>query len=217
MGLRKSFARVAKKAATGLCVLSLCFLAACGYPSHQMGAEVGLEGNVKVEQMFEGAKAQNHLTIDGTALQSENHYLYTGSVTINGDIPAHTEVTIRDGRLHVTGNVGDDSEIDVKLPEQTHQETYRYSTIIMVGKVPVTQWHTGHRTVVDGLAYPGDTSPAVQVDGAIGNGVTVTTNGGIEAGSWGTDFKAKTDNGRELVQTQRAAPSAALRVVIPGT
>lgn len=30
---------------------------------------------------------------------------------------------------------------------EPHEEEYRYSTVLMIGKVPVTQWHTGTRYI----------------------------------------------------------------------
>lgn len=116
MGIRQAFGKVAKKIGAGLCILSLAFMAACGYPSHQLGTSPGLQGATAAEVMFEGAEAQNHLTIDATALQPKNHYRYEGSVTIRGSVPENTEITVTNGRLEVTGNVGSGSGIAVTMP-----------------------------------------------------------------------------------------------------
>lgn len=77
--------------------------------------------------------------------------------------------------------------------------------------VPIV--HTGTRTVVDGLAYPDDHHPAVKVDGAIGNGVTIRANGGIEAAAWGTKLDATTEYGRSLQQV----PAPAVRPPQPSS
>ena len=34
-----------------------------------------------------------------------------------------------------------------------HEETYRYSTVYFIGKVPMTQWHTGYRWIPDTTYY----------------------------------------------------------------
>ncbi|TAL39741.1 MAG: hypothetical protein EPN97_01925 [Alphaproteobacteria bacterium] len=200
MGIRDAFRRASKRIGIALCCLSMVFLAACGYPGHQLGQDPGLQGTTVVEAMFDGAAAQKHLTIDGASLQSKNAYSYSGPVTIRGDVPANTEISIENGRLEVTGNVGAETKIDVQMPVRTHQESYTYTTFMMVGKVMMPMVHTGHRTVIDGLAFPGDTHPAVKVDGTIGNKVTIRANGGIEAGGWGTELKVETGYGRTLQQ-----------------
>jgi hypothetical protein len=200
MGIREAFRRASKRIGIALCCLSMIFMAACGYPGHQLGQDPGLQGTTVVESMFDGASAQKHLIIEGASLQSRNAYSYSGPVTIRGDVPAQTEISIENGRLEVTGNIGAETKIDVKMPVRTHQETYTYTTFMMVGKVMMPMVHTGHRTVVDGLAFPNDAHPAVKVDGAIGDKVTIKANGGIEAAAWGKELKAETGYGRTLQQ-----------------
>lgn len=34
-----------------------------------------------------------------------------------------------------------------------HEETYQYSTVYMIGEVPMTQWHTGYRWIPDTTYY----------------------------------------------------------------
>ena len=206
MTLSGTFTKAAKKAVMGAVLLSTVFLSACGYPSHQLGQEQGLQGSVAVEQMYDGAAPSNHLTVDGAQLQPKNHYDYDGgALTIRGSVPAQTEINVPNGRLEVTGNVGDKSEISANLPVLTHQQSYTYTTFMMVGKVMIPQVHTGTRTIEDDLAFPDDTHPGVQVNGSIGNKVQVSTNGGIQAGYWGTEFRVQTGYGRTLQQVPRPA------------
>lgn len=200
MGIQEAFRRASRRIGVALLCVSMVFMAACGYPGHQLGQDPGLQGTTVVEVMFDGAAAQKHLTIDGASLQSKNAYSYSGSVTIRGDVPAQTEISIDNGRLQVTGDVGAETKIDVQMPVRTHQESYTYTTFMMVGKVMMPMVHTGHRTVIDGLAFPNDTHPAVKIDGRVGDKVAIKANGGIEAGAWGAELKVETGYGRTLQQ-----------------
>lgn len=198
--------------------LTIAFLASCGYPSHRLGAEADkddpqLKGTEKMEVMFNGASAQKHLTIDGTALKSKNEYVYDGSVTINGDVPRESRIIVHGGKLDVTGNVGSQSEINVDLPVRTHQETHivlvpiyhsmgKYGGYTTLVPMPVTN------TITDGLLYEADNGPALKVNGTVGDTVTVATNAGVEAKDWGVMFKCKTDWGRPLVKANAALQMA---------
>lgn len=194
--------------------LTVAFLASCGYPSHRLGADADkdepqLRGTEKIEMVFNGAGAQKHLIIDGSVLQSKNEYVYEGSLTVNGNVPRESRIIVHNGKLEIKGNVGSKSEIEVDLPVRTHTETdivlmpiYHsngngggYTTLV---PMPVT------RTAIDGLLYANDISPALKVDGAIGDTVSVTTNAGVEAKEWGTVFKCETGWGRALVKTNPA-------------
>jgi hypothetical protein len=200
MSLKEVFHRVARKAGLGLCALTLAFTAGCGYPSHQLGQDPAVPATAVTESMFDGAAAQQHVFIDGASLQAKNNYTYDGPVTVRGNVPANTEIKIENGRLEVTGNVGSGSTIDVQMPVNSHDETYHYTTFMMVGKVMIPMMQTGHRTIIDGLAFPNDQHAAVRVAGAIGDNVTIHTNGGIQAGAWGTELKVETGYGRNLQQ-----------------
>lgn len=222
MSLRSSFAKAAKKFVTGLVILSTVFLAACGYPTHHLGTEQGLQGQTQMEEVYTDAAPQPVLIVQGSQLRPENHYVYNGSLRIEGDVPAHTEVEVTNGKLQITGNVGDESAIETRLPVNTHQETHIVLIPIMhsTGKsfyttlMPVPQTST----IEDGLTHPADTGPAVTIDGQAGNKVEVTTNGGIRAGGWGTEFRAKTGYGRQLEQTPApAARTAQARPAAPGS
>lgn len=221
MALSAAFSRAAKRLGIAFTCLSLAFLTACGPAPQTLGSaakDPHLHGATAVTMVYTGAAPQNVLTIEGAALKPESRYVYDGSLVIRGDVPARTEVDVANGKLEVTGNVGDESKLEVKLPVLTHEET---SIILMpmtmscgnnctttyLMPMPVTN------TIEDGLAHPADTGPAVKVDGRIGNRVRVSTNGGIEAGGWGTEFKASTGYGRALQQVQPQIQ----RQIQPGT
>jgi hypothetical protein len=209
MSLSSIFHRASRKIGLGLCALTLAFtMAGCGYPAHELGQDPTVPVSTMTEVMFQGAGAQAHATVDGASLQSKNAYNYTGSVTIRGDVPANTEINVEGGRLEITGNVGDGAKLTVHMPVHTHSESYTYTTFMMVGKVMIPMTHTGTHDVEDGLAFPQDQHAAVKVGGAIGNKVTVSANGGIEAGAWGTEFKAETGWGRTLQQVLPRGPSS---------
>jgi hypothetical protein len=216
MNLKGSFSRAAKKLGLALCCLSMIFMTACG-PSPQrlgdMAKDPGLHGSTSIAMVYKDAAPERVLTVDGHALKTESRYVYNGTLVIKGDVPAKTEIDVTNGKLEVTGNVGSESTIDVRLPVLTHQVTDiilmpmsmscgENCTTTYLMPMPVT------RTVEDGLAHPGDTGPAVTVDGAVGNKVKITANGGIHANTWGTEFKARTGYGRTLQQMPAPKPAA---------
>ena len=208
MALSVAFSRAAKRLGVAFTCLSLAFLAACG-PSPQMlgsaAKDPNLHGTTAITQVYSDAAPQTVLTVEGTALKPDSRYVYNGPLVIHGSVPARTEVDVTNGKLQVTGNVGDQAQLDVKLPVLTHDET---SIILMpmsmscgnnctttyLMPMPVTN------TIEDGLAHAGDTGAAVRVGGRIGNKVQVSTNGGIQAGGWGTEFRVHTGYGRGLQQ-----------------
>ncbi len=217
MSLKHSFSRAAKKAGIAL---SACFLAAsltgCGpSPQHlgDMAKDPGLHGATVVTMVYKDAAPEKVLTVDAHALKTDSRYVYDGSLVVKGDVPANTEIDVSNGKLEVTGNVGSGDKLDVQLPVITHDETNivlmpmsmscgTNCTTTYLMPMPVTS------TVEDGLAHPNDPGPAVKVVGAIGNKVTINTNGGIQAGSWGTEFKARTGYGRPLQQVPPPARPA---------
>jgi hypothetical protein len=215
MGLKAAFSRAARKLGLALSCLCLLFLAACG-PQHlgSQAEDPALHGTTAITQVYTDSGPENVLTVDGSHLKAGETYAYNGTLVVKGDVPAKTEIDVYNGKLEVTGNVGDKAELDVKLPVRTHEETTimlmpmtmscgNNCTTTYLMPMPVTS------TIEDGLLHPGDYGAAVKVDGAIGNKVSVTTNGGIEAGSWGVEFHARTSYGRTLQQVpapQKAAP-----------
>ncbi len=221
MALSAAFSRAAKRLGVAFTCLSLAFLTACGPAPQHLGAGAktpDLLGTTAITQVYTDAAPQSVLTIDGHALKAESRYVYNGTLVIKGDVPAKTEIDVTNGKLEVTGNVSSEAKIDVSLPVITHQQTDiilmpmtmscgNNCTTTYLMPMPVTT------TIEDGLAHPADTGPAVKVDGAIGNRVQVTTNGGIHAGAWGTEFKAHTGYGRTLQQV----PAPSLRVMAPST
>ena len=147
MKLKEIFHRVARKVGMGLCILAVAFMAGCGYPAHELGQDPAVPVTAVTEAMFDGAAAQQHVTVDGASLQTKNAYNYTGSVTIRGNVPANTDINVEGGRLEITGNVGDGSSLSVHMPVSTHSESYTYTTFMMVGKtmIPMVQYRDPQR------------------------------------------------------------------------
>ena len=215
MDIRRAFSKAAKKLKiAALPCLALVFMAGCGPAPQQLGdaaKDPALHGASSVTMVYTDAAPERVLTVDGGGLKPDSRYVYDGSLVVRGNLPANTEVDVTNGKLEVTGNVGDGSRIDVRLPVLTHTESGmilmpmtmscgQNCTTTYLMPMPTTN------TVEDGLAHPGDTEPAVKVDGVIGNKVHVTTNGGIQAAGWGTEFKAGTGYGRTLQQVAPRAP-----------
>jgi hypothetical protein len=224
MSLKGPFSKAAKKLGIALSGLTLAFtMTACGPSPQTLGpaaTDAGLRGSTAITMVYKDAAAERVLTVDGASLKAESRYVYDGTLVVRGDIPSKTEIDVTNGKLEVTGNVGSGSTLDVRLPVLTHTED---DTILMPMTMSCGENCTttilmpmpSTRTVEDGLAHPGDTGAAVKVDGQIGDKVTITTNGGIEASSWGTEFKAATGYGRTLQQTP-APRTATPSPLVPG-
>lgn len=198
--------------------LTFALFAACGYPSHQLGhnaddQEPELKGTTKTEVVFKDGDPEDHLTINAKALKPENKYIYENSLTINGNIPAKTVIIVENGKLVVNGDVGAQSELQVHAPERTHQKT----DIVLVpiyhstGKsgyttltpMPVTE------TIIDGLLYPQDNSPGVEIHGSVRDSVKISVNGGIAAEAFGKALKMQTGYGRPVTRLAASYPVAA--------
>jgi len=225
MALKQAFTRAAKKLGIAATCLSLAFLAGCGPTPQHLGADAkdpNLHGTTAITQVYTDAPQQSVLTIDGHALKTDSRYTYNGTLVIKGDVPAKTEIDVSNGKLFVTGNVGSEATLDVKMPVRTHDETSimlmpivtscgNNCTTTMLMPMPVTN------TIEDGLVHAGDTAPAVKVDGTIGNKVQVSTNGGIQAAGWGTEFRAATGYGGKLQQVIPATPRPAAPAPMPAS
>jgi hypothetical protein len=220
MGLKRTFNRAGRTLAAALACLSLGMLAGCGPAPEQLGtgaAKAGLQGTTVSEQVFQGGPQMPHATVDAAALQTGHKYVFDGALSIRGNLPAGTIVEVTHGRLDISGNVGNESRLDVEMPVVSHDEDSIIPVMTSCGKgcmttimMPVTN------TVIDGLKYPGDHTPAVTVHGTIGDNVTITTNGGVHAGGWGMHFNVKADYGADTQQVKPVQIAPALAARVPG-
>lgn len=215
MGLMRTFNRAGKKLAVALSCLSFVALAGCGPSPQQLGnaaTDPGLHGTTVSEQVFQGGPQMPHVTVNASALQSGHKYVFEGALTVKGNLPDKTIVEVDNGRLTVDGNVGNQDEIDVKMPVKTHDETSIILMPMMIGKTMTMMPMPVTNTYIDGPLYPADHAPAVTVTGHIGDKVTVTTNGKVQAESWGTEFNVKADYG---AKPQQVAPVQTPRPAAP--
>ncbi len=170
--------------------LSLClaFAAALGC-TQTLGPQASspeLKGRVANEEVFRGAGLSEHLYIDGAHLKEGKDYEYTGTLTVNGDIPAKASIHVTNGKLEVTGDVGSNAKLTADLPVNTHQEEYYYTTLIPAGQSFIPVMQVGYTTVIDGLKYPDDPSPAITVKGNIGNKTDIKASygGNVKVGCY---------------------------------
>lgn len=218
MSVIPSFATARKAAAITATSLSLAFLAACGQPANKLGNDARdpvLRGDVTAEQVFTGGPANTpHTTIDGAALRAGQRYVVEGALTINGNVPERATIEVNNGRLAVTGDVGNQSRIDVQLPIITHDETSmmlmpmttscgQNCTMTTMMMMPVTS------TIIDGLRYPDDARPAVTIGGVIGTDTTISSNGRTVAAGWDATLKIKAEHGARRQQVGVATPPRA--------
>ena len=136
--------------------------------------------------------------ISGTALQEKGSYTAEGRLEIDGDVPAHVTISVRNGELLVEGDVGEGARLDVTQPVATHNERYPdfcYGYDFMAGKFKYSYKFTGcDHTVVDGLLYD-DADPAVEVTGKTAQDVSISTNGSIVV------------NGQQVANSRQLAPA----------
>ncbi len=181
----------------GLVLAFAAALAGCGQ-SLGPGAETpGLQGTTTLTQVFNGGPQQPSTTIRAEALKANESYNAKGELVIEGSVPAGVRINVQDGKLTVTGDIGNGARIDVSQPTTTHSESYTgycYSYSFS-GKYEYGFSAFCSRTVVDGLTY-NDAAPAVAVRGTIGTDVRIATPGSI------------TVNGREIVNPSRIMPVA---------
>jgi len=173
--LRRAFATVATAA----------LLTGCGPEDIGPNAEKDeLKGDIKTEQVFTGGPLQTHTTLSARFLEAGESYSAEGKLTINGDIPEKTSITVHNGELVVNGSVGHDSRLTAYVPLVQHTETstgpgYCYG-IGFDGKYgyKFSPMCTTTETITDGLRYD-DPDPAITITGRTGDDVKLSTEGAI--------------------------------------
>lgn len=140
-----------------------------------------LKGSTRQEQVFTGGPEQAHTTLRGRFLEAGRSYRVTGALTIEGDVPEKTSITVYNGELTVNGKVGKDASLHVRIPLVTHTESYRGPGYCMKFNGQFGYSHFCHhsKTIVDGLKYD-DPDPAIRISGSTGENVRLATDGGIE-------------------------------------
>ena len=112
-------------AKSGLALAFAAALAGCGPSAIGPKAETpDLKGETTLTEVFNGGPQQYLTRIEASALQEKGSYTADGRLEIEGNIPSHVSITVRDGELLVNGNVGDDVKLHVTQPIQTHNENY---------------------------------------------------------------------------------------------
>lgn len=203
--IMKAFNKAAKKIGDGFKRLSHFFF---GMPVEELGAaakDPALFGQTQTAALYGGENIYPLLTIEGGALQAGHRYRFSGSLRIKGDVPENTAITVEDGWLEISGNVGDKCRLSADLPVLSHQQSHTVLMPMLIGKTTVLMPMTVTDTIIDGLKYPQDKKPAITVKGWIGNEVAAHANAGIDAGGWGVKFDAKTGYDRPLRQTAHPA------------
>lgn len=139
-----------------------------------------LKGDIQTEQVFTGGPMQMHTTLSARFLEAGESYNVEGKLTINGNIPEKTSITVHNGELVVNGSVGNESRLTAYVPIVTHQERYtslctQYNAAL---KMTMTLPCTKYKTITDGLRYD-DPDPAITITGRTGEGVSLNTKGGV--------------------------------------
>lgn len=143
-----------------------------------------LKGDIRTEVVFTGGPEQPHTTLSANFLEAGKHYRVQGKLTINGDVPEETTISVQNGELVVNGSVGAGSRLNVNVPVISHTETetgpgycYRMG---FDGKLGwgYSNFCRNTETIIDGLKYD-DPDPAITVTGRAGEDVTYSTHGAV--------------------------------------
>lgn len=162
-------------------VATTALLTGCGPNDVGPAAEKDeLKGDIRTEVVFTGGPEQPHTTLSANFLEAGKHYRAEGKLTINGDVPEETTISVQNGELVINGSVGAGSRLNVGVPIVTHRQSYssiclQYNAAL---KMSISQPCTKYKTVVDGLKYD-DPDPAITVTGRAGEDVTYSTHGAV--------------------------------------
>jgi len=169
-------------------VCAAALLTGCDMRNYDIGPSAErdeLKGSVAQEQVFTGGPAQAHTTLSARFLESGKSYRVRGALTIEGNVPEKTSITVYDGELTVNGKVGKDARLQVSIPLVTHTETstgpgycHRMGFDGKVG-YGYSNFCYNTKTIVDGLKYD-DPDPAIRITGTTGENVRLSTDGAIE-------------------------------------
>lgn len=143
-----------------------------------------LKGDTQTEVVFTGGPEQPHTTLSARFLEAGKHYRVEGKLTINGDIPEKTTISVRNGELVVNGNVGAGSKLNVDVPVVTHTNSwtgpgYCYG-LGFDGKIGFrySAFCNHSETILDGLKYD-DPDAAITVTGRAADDVKFSTHGAV--------------------------------------
>jgi len=143
-----------------------------------------LKGDIRNEVVFTGGPEQTHTTLSARFLEAGKHYRVQGKLTIDGDIPEKTSISVQNGELVVNGSVGAGSRLNVDVPVVTHTNSwtgpgYCYG-LGFDGKMGFRFSNFCHHseTVLDGLKY-NDPDAAITVTGRTAENVTFSTHGAV--------------------------------------
>ena len=161
----------------GLVSLSALFTG-CAKKIGATDSDSSLKGTTTEETLTHSGTPVKRLHLDGKNLQPNTSYTFNNvSLTIDGDVPAGASIT-GDGQIIVTGNVGDNAELDAEVPYYSHQESYTYLMPVMCGKSTILIPTKGYKTIVDGPQPPYDEDPVIVIEGRIGKDVSLSSTKG---------------------------------------
>lgn len=160
-----------------------------------LAEDPNLRGELQTVPLTENAPNVVKAVVKGSALKSGSSYrMKEGILVIEGNIPPNTSVAVDNGRIEVTGNVGDKVELLAHMPERTHSESYTYTDMMPAGDgmvIPITQIKTHY--VPDGLKYKSD-DKGIDIHGSVGKDVKIESNAGVHV-SGAVQFPTNIESG----------------------
>jgi hypothetical protein len=154
----------------------LCMLALLGGCSmNAIGPEAAvpaLRGDTSMTYVFkDDAKLRPHTRINAALLRAHQTYRAQGVLIIEGNLPDGVTLDIADGKLAVTGNVGDDARITVTQPVESFPE---FQDIPCKGPVTTAVCH--EKVTVTRRRFTGG-DPAIDIKGTAGRNLRIWSSG----------------------------------------
>ena len=141
-----------------------------------------LQGHTALATLPESGATVQRMTVDGSKLKSNMGYSFNNvSVVINGNVPAGDHINGTNGQLLVTGNVGDNVNIDVNVPEFTRvdpQTCYMWMSTGTNGSGYMMPYDCSTTTDL-GPQPPFNKDPAIVIEGKMGRSVSLSGSTGI--------------------------------------
>ncbi len=154
---------------------TVVLLAGCSMDAIGPEAAVpSLRGDTSMTYVFKDEpKLRPHTRISAAMLRAHQTYRAEGVLIIEGNLPAGVTLDIANGKLVVTGNVGDDTRITVTQPVESFPE---YQDIPCDGPATTTVCH--EKVTVTRRRFSGG-DPAVEIKGTAGSNLRIWASGMI--------------------------------------
>ena len=140
-----------------------------------------LQGHTALATLPQSGATVKQMTVEGSKLKSNTGYSFNNvSVKIEGNVPVGDHITGSNGQLLVTGNVGNNVNITVNVPEFQQYVPDVCTGMMMAGKVMIPYTYNCSYYQDTGPKPPFTKDPTIVVEGKTGQNVTLAGSTGIK-------------------------------------